>query len=301
MSDLAGALRLAARVDETVREVATEEVLTISAVALAGHKVAAPGPGRLVEDFWLARRTFANLQTMMAITDNSKGSAGDLTESAAILTRRLVDLYAQVIWLVDYEPEGFDPPAPVGELDELLVAAQDVDWSGQDPTLYCGYLACATTWMDVQALRSDLYSLRENARLASAIAEMSASGEKKEELAVIYAQGQLTRWRLAQMGAPKTPRHDTVSILKTKTDVQTVISFRMESDVAHGGIVGRQMQRGRPGQPMLGAASEPWRRLMVVQVSTAILLQLASTAIDALGGETSQLGPLAEEYAASVI
>ena len=98
-------LAAALQIDEALRRAATPEALTIPAVDVGGWAVIpAPGRARLVENLWLARRTFSTIHFLMLNTAGSTTPAGDFTEDAGVLMRRLLELFAQTSWLTDHEP-----------------------------------------------------------------------------------------------------------------------------------------------------------------------------------------------------
>lgn len=300
MTDLDRALALAVRLDEAVREAVTSEVLTVDAVEMGSVVVGVPGPSRLIEDLWLARRSFAALHFLMLNTARSTTPAGDLTESAALLGRRLFELLGQVSWLTDYEPpDGLALPVPIGDAIELAEAAAGVPWPEEDRALYCAYLASARTWMDIQALRADRKDLIQRRRLAEAIIDVGDTEERRKGLAIIQAQDDLVERRLSYVGAPTDPRYDMVSLLR-RINAQAILAYRYESDVAHGGTVGRLHQRGASGQPMLGAPAPDERRLMVVRTANAVMLAIAQRVLQARGGDAGPLEVIAKEHLASL-
>lgn len=301
MAGLDQALELALRVDEAIRRAVTPEVLTVPAVRIGPLTLCAPGRGRLVEDLWLARRTYSAVEFLMLSTSRSSTPAGDFTESASILSRRLLELLGQVSWLTDHvPPEGLALPAPHGDPSSFPPdGGAEAPWSEGNRFAFCAYVASATDWIDIQALRAYLTDLDQRRKLAEAAREAVRSDERERRpdqgLALIAAQDALVRRRLTDVGASVCGRWDMVSLLG-RIDPSWELAYRYESDVLHGGTMGRLHQRGRPGEPMLGAASPPQRRLMVIHMATASLIELAGRALRLLGGDTGELDALGVEH-----
>jgi hypothetical protein len=118
-------------------------------------------------------------------------------------------------------------------------------------------------------------------------------------LYVLDAQEAMVLARLNETSAPNTPRYDTTSILKI-LGPQEVLAYRLESDGAHGGRLGRLFQRGEEGQPMIGAFAPEWRRTYVVDMANVVMLETARRSLQTLGGATDELAVLAEEHIASL-
>lgn len=299
-------LDLAVRIDEALRRAATTEALTIPAVDVGGWAaVPAPGRARLVEDLWLARRTYSTVHFLMLHTAKSTTTAGDFTEDAGLLMRRLLELLAQTSWLTDYGPlPELDLPATLGERTDHEELARTVPWPDDESLLLVlAYLAAVVDWIDIQGLRADRAELAQQLKTARAF-EAAATGEAAAErhaagIAVIENRDVLIEARLQLMGAPTTPRHDTTAILARLGD-QYEMAWRYESDVAHGMAMGRLHQRGEDGEPMLGAPSPPWRREMVMSVASAAMLELGSRVLHLLAADTSELDATAAEHRALV-
>lgn len=304
MTDLDRAIKLAFRIDEAIRKAVTEEVLTLPGVDVGNITIFAPGRGRLVEDLWLARRTFTALHFLMLNTARSTTPAGDLTESASVLGRRLFELLGQVSWLTDFEPpEALTLPASFGNPDRLAEVAGDVLWPETDRRVFCSYVAAATTWIDIQALRAERGDLRRRRLIGDAIGDIGSTkaGIKRQnlEVAILRAQDKVIEQRLTDLGAPMDARYDMISLLKG-INPQIVLAYRYESDVAHAGAVGRLHQRGARGEPTLGAAAPEERRLMVARTANAVMICLAERVLRTLGGDTDPLDQVAKEHHASM-
>ena len=105
--------------------------------------------------------------------------------------------------------------------------------------------------------------------------------------------------RLNEASAPDTPRYDTTSLLRL-LGPHEVLAYRLESDGAHGGRLGRLFQRGEEGQPMIGAFAEEWRRMHVTDMANVVMLEIARRSLQTLGAATDDLAVLAEEHIASL-
>lgn len=297
------ALDLAIHTDEAIGRLVTPEILTMPAVNLDGTRIVAPGRARLLEDLWLARRTHAALGLLMIHTSTSTTPAGDLTESAAILGRRLIEILGQVVWLIDYQaPEGLKFPVDLGDPDDLAKSALDAPWSAGDRRAFCAYLCSAVDWIDIQALRSDREDLESRRKLSNAILDVSSGTDvvaRTEQTKTIAAQDDLTVKRLTGIGAPTTARYDLVTLL-SKINKSAVLAYRYESDAAHAGSVGRLLQRGTGEDPDLGARAPDWRRLMVLQLANINMLSIAKRALGFLGADVTSLDALADEHEESL-
>jgi hypothetical protein len=291
---LEDALTLSLRIDESVREACTPEVLTVSALTYEEFTVVRPGEARLVEDLWLARRTFSTLAFLMARTAGANTEASDFTEAAGTLLRRLLELLAQVVWLTDMEPpDGLVLPTPVGNHESLVTIAQAHGWD--ESVVYAIGLAGAIDWIDLQALRSELYEVKRQQTLGQTL--VSIGGQ--DLLHVLGAQEAMIMARLDEASAPTTPRYDTTSLL-TVLGPHEVLAYRLESDGAHGGRLGRLFQRGGEGQPMLGAFAPEWRRMFVIEMANVVMIEIARRSLQTLGAATDDLAVLAEEHIASL-
>ncbi|MEX1093408.1 MAG: hypothetical protein WEF28_09650 [Acidimicrobiia bacterium] len=295
-------MNLAVRIDEAIRRAATPEVLTIPAVDVGGWAtVPAPDQARLVENLWLTRRTYSTIHFLMHSTAQAKTPAGDFTEDAGMLMRRLLELRAQTSWLTDYEPTaGLVLPVALGDRTDHGGMARRGPWPDEESLiLTLAYLAVAVDWMDVQALRSDRAESVQQLKTARALAgvgvDEEAAGRHTDGIALLETRDALIEARLQVIGAPTTPRHDTTAIL-TKLGGLYVLAWRYESDAAHGMAMGRLHQRGRDGEPMLGAPSPPWRREMVMSVANAAMLALGSRVLEVLDADTSELEDVAAEH-----
>ncbi len=295
-------LHLAVGVDEALRRAATPEVLTIPAVDVGGW-VAVPAPGRtrLVENLWLARRTYSTIHFLMRHTAGSTTAAVDFTEDAAVLVRRLLELLAQTVWLTDYEPPPELPlPAALGNRADHEEMARAAPWPDEESlVLTLAYLAAAVDWMDVQALRADRAELAQLLKTARTRAAATIGAESAErhaaDVALLETRDALTEARLRVIGAPASPRQDTTTIL-TRRGLE--VAWRYESDVAHGMAMGRLHQRGRDGEPMLGAPSAPWRREKVIAAANAAMLAQGFRVLQVLDADTSELEAVAAEHRA---
>ncbi|MDF1595726.1 MAG: hypothetical protein P1T08_06475 [Acidimicrobiia bacterium] len=256
--------------------------------------VLAPGRARLTENLWLARRTYSTVHFLMHHTDTVDTPAGDFTEDAGVLMRRLLELLAQTSWLTDYEPPAdLALPANIGERADHEALARTAPWPDEESLSFVlAYLAAAVDWIDVQALRADRAELAQQLKTARALAG-GIAGEKASErhaagIALIENRDALIEARLDTIGAPRTPRSDTTGIL-TRLGGPYVMAWRYESDAAHAMAMGRLHQRGLDEEPMLGAPSPPWRREMVVSVANATMLEMGSRVLGALEADTSEL------------
>ncbi len=292
----------ALQIDEALRRAATTEVLTISAVDVGGWAVIpAPGLSRLVENLWLARRTFSTIHFLMLHTAVSKTPAGDFTEDAGVLMRRLLELFAQTSWLTDHEPPAdLELPGLVGDLTAIGEVDGEVPWPDEESRVATlGYLAGAVEWIDIQALRADRAELSQQRKTATALTTAPVDAATAQRyargLALLDARDQLTVGRLGQLGAPVTPRHVTTDLL-ARLGTNYVVAYRYESDASHGMAMGRIHQRGKDGDPMLGAPSPDWRREMVMATSNAVMLELGSRTLASLGADTAELGKAAAEH-----
>ena len=292
------------RIDEAIRRAATPEVLTIPAVEVGGWAaVVAPGRARLVENLWLARRTYSTVHFLMFHTANSTTPAGDFTEDAGVLMRRLLELLAQTSWLTDCNPpSGLALPASVGDPADHQKMARKASWPDEESLVFVlAYLAAAVDWFDVQALRADRAELAQQLKTARAFAAADAGEGAAEDhaagIAVLQTREALTEARLRVIGAPTTPRHDTTAMLK-KLGEQYVLAWRYESGSAHAMAMGRLHQRGKDGEPMLGAPSQAWRREMVISVASVAMVELGSRVLEVLDADTSELEAVAVEHRA---
>lgn len=166
-------LAAAVEIDESLRRAVTPEVLTIPAVDVGGWAVIpAPGRARLAENLWLARRTFSTIHFLMLHTAGSRTPAGDFTEDAGVLMRRLLGLFAQTSWLTDHEPTAdLELPGQVGDPTEMGDEAGEVPWPDEESRVATlGYLAAAVEWIDIQALRADRAELSQQRKTATALA-----------------------------------------------------------------------------------------------------------------------------------
>lgn len=295
-------LAAAVQIDEALRWAATPEALTIPAVDVGGWTVIpAPGRGRLVENLWLARRTFSTIHFLMLNTAGSTTPAGDFTEDAGVLMRRLLELLAQTSWLTDHEPPAkLELPGAVGDPTAMSGLAGEVPWPDEaSRAATLGYLAAAVDWIDIQALRADRSELSQQRKTATTLT--TAPGDEADAerfargLALLDARDELTVARLEQLGAPITSRCVTTDLL-ARLGTNYVLAFRYESDAAHGMAMGRLHQRGKDGDPMLGAPSPGWRREMVMATSNAVVLELGSRTLATLGADLAELDVAAADH-----
>lgn len=193
-----------------------------------------PAPLRALENLWLTRRTLGSVHHLMAFTVTGKDR--DRTEDAAVLVRRLVELFADTLWMTDWDD----------------VSADD------------------------QALRSVLADLDERRKALEFVIEMDRDPapveQAKQELQEQAAQMEEIKKTLAEAGAPTTPRASTFDILK-KIDLGLAFYWRHESDVAHGGLIGRSLQRSETFDT--GADAPPWRRTQVLATALAVATDIA--------------------------
>lgn len=186
-----------------------------------------PAPLRAVENLWMVRRTLGSVALLMR--DTIRGDGEDRTEDAAVLVRRLMELFADTFWMTDYE---IDP--------------------------------------DAQALRAILSELRETRKKCNRIVDLERSedsvAQAKMKLDEIDGQeGEISR-ALGEARAPKTGRQNTTDIL-TNASPSLAFYYSFESDVAHGGVVGRQLQRDEEHD--VGANASPERRRQVLAIALA--------------------------------
>lgn len=301
-STLAEHLKAAERIDEAIRVAATEDALTVPGVKVEGlFSISAPGQARLVEDLWLARRTYSTVHFLMLNTANAKTAAGDFTEDAGVLTRRLLELLAQVSWLTDIEPpDDIQLPAEIGAREDLEDEADAIPWPKEDDrTVMVAYLSSAREWIDIQSLRADRTEIAQQIKTAKALAgtasDDATTKRQAEGLAVLNGRDEMTVARLEKVGAPTSKRQDTTSLL-TRIGPQYGFAYRYESDASHGMAMGRLHQRGKSGEPMIGAPSEPWRRHMIQEVANAIMLEIAQRSLTVLGADIEKLDELAKEH-----
>ena len=178
--------------------------------------------------------------------------------------------------------------------------AGEVPWPDEESrAATLGYLAAAVEWIDIQALRADRAELSQQrktaATLTTAPVDEAAAQRFARGLALIDARDQLTVARLEQLGAPITPRYVTTDLL-ARLGTNYVLAFRYESDAAHGMAIGRLHQRGKDGDPMLGAPSPDWRREMVMATSNAVVLELGSRTLATLGADSAELDVAAADH-----
>ncbi len=301
-SNLTAHLEAAVRIDEALRRAATPEALTIPAVDLGEWAtISAPGRARLVEDLWLSRRTYSTIHFLMLHTSKATSPAGDFTEDAGVLMRRLLELLSQTSWLTDHEPPtDLDLPVAVGSPTDLEDLAREAPWPDEENRMMMlAYLAAAVDWIDVQALRADRAELTQQQKTAKTLAATASDEETTKRhadgLALLQARDRLTEARLQLIGAPTTARHDTTSLLARLGD-HYALAYRYESDSSHGMAMGRLHQRGQGDDPMLGAPSPEWRREMVMATANAVMLELGSRVLGVLHGDTAELDAVADEH-----
>jgi len=303
-TNLPAHLVAAVRIDEALRRAATPEVLTIPAVEVGEWAtISAPGRARLVEDLWLARRTYSTIHFLMLHTSAAETPAGDFTEDSGVLMRRLLELLAQTSWLTDHEPPAdLELPATVGAPMAVADRAPEVPWPDEESrVMTLAYLAAAVDWIDVQALRADRAELDQQQRTATSLAATAVDEATKRRhadgIALLQTRDQLTEGRLEEIGAPTTPRH-VITDLLTRLGSHYILAYRYESDSAHGMAMGRLHQRGVGDDPMLGASSPEWRREMVMATANAVMLELGSRSLVTLGADTAELEAEVAEHRA---
>ncbi len=293
---LGESLARAVGVDEAVREAMTPEVMSVPAVEVDGSAVLAPGKMRLIEDVWLARRTFSAIHYLMEATNRATTPAADFTESAAVLVRRLLELLAQTSWLTDYDPPpGIGFPAPLGNPDEMSEMLPSMEEPQRSHMI--AYLASVRDWIDVQAMRAQRSELTQQRKT---VAALTGDAERQQtELRDLSALDDAIVSRLDSIGVETSERHDNVSILR-RMRPDYVVLYRYESDVTHAGAIGRTHQRGRDDEPMLGAPATANRRRMVIDSAISAVLEIARRALWALDADATSLDEHARSHKEAV-
>lgn len=291
--DLDKSLRLAIDLDEAVRKAMTPKAMTVPAVQIGDRAVLAPGLLRLIEDLWLARRTFSAVHFLMDATSRSRTPAADFTESAAVLVRRLVELLAQVAWLTDYpHPTGVHLPAPLGDPEAMAGLLPTVAEPTRSEML--GYLASVRSWIDVQAMRAQRRDIREQRKSVTDLATDDIQ-RRDAELVMLKAFDAAIVARLDAIGVESSERFDYVTILRRMGPAYVTL-YRYETDVSHAGGIGRAHQRGGEDEPMLGAPATAARRGMVLDTAISAILEIAHRVLGELGVDTDPVDQLAEAH-----
>jgi hypothetical protein len=197
-----------------------------------------PAAIRSIENLWIARRTLGSIHHLMAYTVTGKDR--DRTEDAAVLVRRLLELLADTFWLTD--------------------------WDETSP--------------DDQALRSLLGDYDERRKKLEMIQRMESGTRAAEKATASLAEQAndvaFIAEELEANGAPTSIRASTFDILY-RVKPSLAFYWRFESDVAHAGMVGRNLQRTK--EIDIGADAPGWRRNLVLETSLAATADLFVTAI----------------------
>jgi hypothetical protein len=217
-----------------------------------------PGALRAIENLWLARRTLGSVHHLMAFTITGKDR--DRTEDAAVLTRRLLELLSDTYWMTDWDETDPDHQALrslLAEFDERRKKLQFIESIGSDDEA-------------IERARAELENQQEDVNLI------------KEEL-----EGN---------GAPTTPRANTFDILN-RVSPSLAFYWAFESDVAHGGMVGRNLQRTEDID--IGAEAPDWRRVQILEtalaavadvfIRTVRLCEMADDERDAVGKRVAEI------------
>lgn len=267
--------------------------IDIEGAEFGDFRVFKPGPFRAFENLVLARKSFTSLHALARLTIETER---DHTEAIAVLTRRLIDLAAQTVWLTDYSaPSGFQVAEP-GDPNTLLEDGDPEVWpSEQDRNGFACSVSAALDWIDAQALRSLLCDLK--GQMATARKERDASEDVKRvesldrSISMLRDQDRMVRSRLETLGARSRLRPDITSIL-TDRAADLVFFWGVESDVLHGGTAGRVLQRGAGSEPAIGMEPEPWRQAYLLTLASDCLARVAVRALDVLRIDWSSI----EEY-----
>ncbi len=287
---MASLIPVLAELDELLGRLVPAGDITLRGVENDELVAWAPGPERALENLWLARRSLVSIHLLAQSTVRS---AADHTEDIAVLGRRLLELLVQTIWLTDYAiPSGLTLPSAPGSLDPLLSDGDPESWPDRlTRTGFAAAVCAATEWVDIQALRAQLAELNEQKKTGREIAR-SYSGASRSEaerrLGMLCDQQRMIGLRLTDLGAPLTPRPDTTGILMRHAP-HLVVLWRTESDVTHGGAVGRHLQRGGESGPDLGASAPPWRQVLVLIMTAEAIVGIASRALRILDIDAQDL------------
>lgn len=195
--------------------------------------VARPGALRSIENLWLARRTLGSVHHMMLFTVT--GNDRDRTEDAAVLVRRLLELLADTFWLTDWDETNPDHQALRSLLADYDERRKKLDLIGR--------------------LESDT-ELADRAR--------GALVDQGEDVARIIED-------LESSDAPTSMRANTFDIL-LRVKASLAFYWAFESDVAHAGMIGRNLQRTVDID--IGADAPPWRRNQILETALAAVADL---------------------------
>lgn len=184
-----------------------------------------PAALRAIENLYMARRTLGSIYRLILGTVD--GEDEDRTEDSALLVRRLVEFLADTYWMTaaDAAPDHQARRAMLNELDEHARKCRQTIDLSDDPK-------------------------------RTAEAEMALE-RTKTQISKISAQ-------LAEDGIAVKRRPPIRDILHEQ-EPALAFYWSFEADVAHGGIIGRGLQRNEDFD--VGAEAEPWRRAQVVQTA----------------------------------
>jgi hypothetical protein len=194
-----------------------------------------------------AETVIATRQLLTSVGALLTGDPSDEFLGLAVINRQLLELHADMIWIVD---------RPVNI-----------------PLDLAGYYE-SERFHDSQADRSLLDDLRDFRTALLAALERSPDSPRADEgrksLADLpVAIAELTR-RLETAGAPTSPRPTTTEILSSLDDAAFV--WRYESDAAHFGFVSRKLLYNNDQTAY--ASPQPWRKAQLAcsAISLAVLV-----------------------------
>ena len=190
----------------------------------------AQGPAQILalELFQIARRTFGTVHLIMDWSINFPDT--DRTEDAAVLLRRLLELYARIAFVTSDSGDR-DANALRCELSDarrLKTAHQDVLAASADPGHGARY---RETLLEIAAIEDELTARTGQAKRAPATTDILRE----------IGSGHLLLWR-------------------------------QSSDVAHGGIMGRALQRE---DLTVGTPADGERRRFVMDTAIAVMADTA--------------------------
>lgn len=209
---------------------------------------------RVLENLLIAARGLQSVCVLIATSLN--GQRKDLTESAAVMVRQIVELYGETLWMMGKNGAEADGRALRAELSNTREISKKVDkMVAGDP----GFPVS-----DVELARKKLSELEtEEASLKDAIQ--------------VY-------------GLKPKGRPDMTSVLTKSPTPGLAFYWSYQSDVAHGGSMARNRSRVTPFEIEAGAS--PTRRAELLSVSITAaghLLDLALTLVILPEGGSAEL------------
>lgn len=175
----------------------------MDAVVARGDHVTVVGESQadVTESFFLARRTFGSVFILMDWSLRTTDT--DRTEDAALLTRKLLELYSRVVFIAQGGTAGNE--------------------------------------RNIRAMRFVLSDTKQHVKMLEAALAMSGREDHRKTLAEWQASAEVLEVQIDAAGST-TAQPNTHDILLSVSRGHA-LTWREFSDVAHGGVMGRAYQR----------------------------------------------------------